>query len=84
MCIVNLKLLAYAHDRRKVVLRGGWDLLTGRPDVLDGVVKVTQLCCDGPLVHCTNHKRRQKKSLSRTRTVQIRRLMTSTQKKMAN
>lgn len=58
MCFVYLKLLAYAHDRRKVVLRGGRDLLTGRSDVLDGVVKVTQLCCDGPLVHCTNHKKR--------------------------
>lgn len=51
MCVTYLKQLAYAHDRGKVVVRGGWDLQTGCPDVLDGGVKVTQLCCDGPLVH---------------------------------
>lgn len=34
-----------------MVLRGGRDLQTGRPDVLDGGVKVTQLGCDGLLVH---------------------------------
>lgn len=39
-----------------MVLRGGRDLLTGSPDVLDGAVKVRQLRCDGPLVHCTNRK----------------------------
>lgn len=38
-----------------MVLRGGGDLLTGRPDVLDGGVQVTQLGCDGPLVHCARY-----------------------------
>lgn len=51
VCAPFLKQVTYAHDRGKVVLRGGWDLQTGRPDVLDGGVKVTQLCCDGSLVH---------------------------------
>lgn len=47
-------LLTYAHDRSEVVLGGGGDLQAGRPDVLDGGVKVTQLCGDGPLVHWTH------------------------------
>lgn len=37
-----------------MVLRSGGDLLTGRPDVLDGGVQVAQLGCDGPLVHCAH------------------------------
>lgn len=36
-------MLAYAHDRGKVVLRGGWDLETGCPDFLDDGLNVTQL-----------------------------------------
>lgn len=49
--IEHVLLITYTHDRCKVVLGGGGGLLTGSPDVLDGVVKVTQLRCDRPLVH---------------------------------
>lgn len=52
---LNMKTLhveSYAHHRREVVLGGGGDLLTGRPDVLDGGVEVAQLGCDDSLVHC--------------------------------
>ena len=49
-------MLAYAHDGGEAVLRGGRDLQTGCPDVLDDGLNVTQLRRDGSLVHCEGYE----------------------------
>lgn len=63
MLHIFLKHRTYAHDRGKVVVRGGRDLQTGGPDVLDGGVKVIQLCRNGLLVHWATWKHERKEEM---------------------